>query len=896
MTSSSQFRVLFRGFLARTIDLDVLSQHSDLSNAIARFGGLLAAFSFVAGFGIVPRYLTTTLPRSQLVYALWNDEEFLLSATIAISGLIAVLAWNAFLPERKDCTVLGVLPLPLRTMACAKIAAAATVMALGCVAINVFTGLGFPLGIAGPDGNLPLSSIAWLATNAAAALFVFCAVLGLQSLASLLLPWRAFLRLSSTLQLGALAAVLAAFFISPPFAATMLKSPERGAFLPSYWFTGLLHLWIGERTPALDGLARAALRNLAIAVAAALIGGALAWRRNPARIMEAPEISPSRRRHLLPALGRLCCPRPLDRAVFLFTARTMARSRQHRLLLAVYGGAGVALAITFLTTLLNSAEKRPDPHAPNLPLLTAGWLLLFVAITGTRAIFVLPQEAAANWVFRATLLETPRTYLAAVRRALILTAAIPAWTAISILYLALWKPADGASASLLLVPAGMIFVYASLRGFRKIPFTCSWAPEHAQSRLKTAVWGLLLIVFASIVSNIELWGVSRFARFVVLFVVLTALMIHVRIKVVETEQPDLEFDGPAGGLDFQALDLAGDVPVRVEGRADVPRSHLRVWHFAILLLVAGVVYEQAGQVLDRAKYPEVGKAYDIGGRKLNLACAGKGSPTVVFESSWGQSGYTWAAVQRGVARITRACWYDRAGYGWSDPGPFPQHSDRIARDLHTLLHNAGVDPPYVLASIGLGAFHSRVFRGYYPSEVSGVVLVDPLAEDMTVNIHNHIEFFRPFIIALFRTIGTLGGYRLMSDEPLTSPPGYSLEEWKTVSALNAQAKSIATQPKETPIWINGELARAAGSMGSTPLIVLSASERGPVLDERLEDRDRTLLLNQRLAAQSENGLWQSVPAHQNRIRFESPEYIVAAIEQVVRFTHSACNAWAGDCR
>ncbi|HVV43802.1 MAG TPA: alpha/beta hydrolase, partial [Bryobacteraceae bacterium] len=235
-----------------------------------------------------------------------------------------------------------------------------------------------------------------------------------------------------------------------------------------------------------------------------------------------------------------------------------------------------------------------------------------------------------------------------------------------------------------------------------------------------------------------------------------------------------------------------------------------------------------------------------------------------------------------VARFTRACWYDRAGYGWSDPGPFPQHSDRIAHDLHALLHAARVLPPYLLVAHGMGAFHARVFHGFYPRETFGLVLIDPVNEDMTIHIHNHIEFFRPFVVRVFETIGAFGGWRLFADEPRSAPPGYSLEEWKTIAMLNGQTKSNATMPKEPPLWIDGELARASGKMGSIPLIVLSGARPGPVADEKLEDHELTLRLNRQLAAQSARGLWWSVDARQNRMRFEAPAVIASAVKRAWR--------------
>jgi pimeloyl-ACP methyl ester carboxylesterase len=156
----------------------------------------------------------------------------------------------------------------------------------------------------------------------------------------------------------------------------------------------------------------------------------------------------------------------------------------------------------------------------------------------------------------------------------------------------------------------------------------------------------------------------------------------------------------------------------------------------LALAVCGFAYEQFGQWLDLKRYPQVDQSFDIGGRSLNIFCSGEGSPTVILEGNWGSPGYSWTYIQRAMAKFTHTCWYDRAGYGWSDPGPFPNHSDSIARDLHKLLTAACIRPPYVLVGHAMGGFHVRVFQGFYPSEVAGMVLVDPMNEDMTIHIHN----------------------------------------------------------------------------------------------------------------------------------------------------------------
>src|SRR5690242_2169088 len=71
---------------------------------------------------------------------------------------------------------------------------------------------------------------------------------------------------------------------------------------------------------------------------------------------------------------------------------------------------------------------------------------------------------------------------------------------------------------------------------------------------------------------------------------------------------------------------------------------------------------------------------DAGGLALHIHCEGAGAPTVVFDSGLGLDGSGWfgseAEVGRSTARLTRACAYDRAGRGQSDPPASLPHSNR----------------------------------------------------------------------------------------------------------------------------------------------------------------------------------------------------------------------------
>ena len=110
-----------------------------------------------------------------------------------------------------------------------------------------------------------------------------------------------------------------------------------------------------------------------------------------------------------------------------------------------------------------------------------------------------------------------------------------------------------------------------------------------------------------------------------------------------------------------------------------------------LALVSGILYEQSQRARDREHFPQIGRSMDIGGRMLNIDCSGTGQPAVILESgaNWAlnsavhgpktifsnggpRPGYSWVSIQRALATVTTVCWYDRAGSGWSDLGPYPR--------------------------------------------------------------------------------------------------------------------------------------------------------------------------------------------------------------------------------
>ncbi len=503
-----QFLVLYRDFLRRIIDLEVLSAQGDIEKLLVQFAAMLAAFNFTFMVVVGPKYLNG-IPGAHRA-SLRGELDFLVATTMVVAGLFAVLAWNTALPDRRDALILGLLPVRTRTVFAAKAAAIASVLGGAVLALNIFSGFSYPF-IALPEGAGALAALRsfagyWLAM-AAAGLFVCCGMFALEGLAALLLPYRHFLRVSSFLQLAAFFTILAAWLLQPP------GTP---AWLPSSWFFGLQQELSGAAP--FHPLAARALWGLLGMCAACALTFALGYGRSFRKIVEQPDILPASRRRS-PRLAYALLHRPIDRAIVLFTARTIARSRQHRLYLAAYAGIGLAVAFAYARDLLYGPS---DLYArrlglqwnqPNVPFLIAGVVLVCFAVLGARAVFSLPVAPGANWVFRLTAVEAPGAYFSAVRKALAALTVLPLWLAGAAAYFLIWPARPAAQHMLVLTLIALLVIHRALDQFRKIPFACSYLPGKSNLHVKIGVFGAALLTVAGVSAQVEYFSLDHAAGF-----------------------------------------------------------------------------------------------------------------------------------------------------------------------------------------------------------------------------------------------------------------------------------------------------------------------------------------------------------------------------------------------
>lgn len=112
------------------------------------------------------------------------------------------------------------------------------------------------------------------------------------------------------------------------------------------------------------------------------------------------------------------------------------------------------------------------------------------------------------------------------------------------------------------------------------------------------------------------------------------------------------------------------------------------------------------------------------GHGLYVECAGTGSPTIVFLHGIGGNRTHGTPLLSEFSSRTRVCIYDRANMGLSDKVSGVLTGADAVEDLHALLENANIPPPYVLVGGSFGGLLSLIFAGAHPQEVTGMVLID----------------------------------------------------------------------------------------------------------------------------------------------------------------------------
>ena len=280
---------------------------------------------------------------------------------------------------------------------------------------------------------------------------------------------------------------------------------------------------------------------------------------------------------------------------------------------------------------------------------------------------------------------------------------------------------------------------------------------------------------------------------------------------------------------------------------------------------------------------------------------GSGSPTVILSAGAGNWLETWRKVQPTVARKTRVCAWDRAGYGFSTPSAEPQDIGHTTRDLERALKAEKIAGPYVMVGHSLGGLETLLFADRNPKQVAGMVLEDPSfpGQDEAFRKYPALQADSdlrkrqqaPLEAACIADIKAGAGEpeAVQGGRCLTFPPTYPGALKAAMRPINRDAARWETR-KSFGDHIDEDkriALKANRSYGAMPLVVLTAMDRNSAPGSKVPEEEEAAWgkdwaeAHDRLASLSTRGANRRIDGTSHYIHLIKPEVVIAAINEVV---------------
>ena len=292
------------------------------------------------------------------------------------------------------------------------------------------------------------------------------------------------------------------------------------------------------------------------------------------------------------------------------------------------------------------------------------------------------------------------------------------------------------------------------------------------------------------------------------------------------------------------------------------------------------------------------------GRHIHIVCEGQGWPTIILTAGLADWSVVWNQVQPELARHTRTCAWDRAGFGLSDPSAMPQTIDTTTIDLEQALVRGGIDGPYVMVGHSLGGYESMLFADRHPAEIKGMILVDPSIPDQPTRFAAAAPALYAFGdragLQWSRSRRRCGAeLRRGSLKPgAPDPDNCLMYPPELPPSLVAALQRLDTDPArfETQASLMEGFTRDGSLIvdpkrdyGQMPLIILTATDLPPFAPDTPEAvrADAPAMLaelargHENIAALSARGVDRGVAGTNHYIQLMKPETVVAAILAVV---------------
>jgi len=488
-------RATFGGFLQS----DIMPQGLQASAVIwaAAFLAaptLLLSAQGLSKYALLQRYMPHLVERN-----LWSDRALFILLSCGSIGLVCVITWDTLFPMRRDVFVLGPLPVSQRVQAVGRLGGLFALFAAFAAALNVVPAVIFSMSSA-LHMDVAIRGIpAHLAACVAADAFVFFTLTTVQGVLLVFFSRRAAERVAPILQTFTVVAVLLGLLFIDVLRAATAEALQRGdvsdpflRWFPLSWFLGIYELLAGTTRPIMAWLALQGVLWAVIPLSITVGLYVFAFRRLCARALETQARSASfpLSRLASKALRHVFVRHPVEQAICAFTLRVFARSRRHRMLMAIYVGSALALIAAVVLPLI----VNPNPASlarPNANLLSPPLILSAALAVGFRALLAIPVDLPARWLFRTCSL-TPMRIGGGVHKAGLLVAVLPVTVTAWISAATLWGTSIAWQHTLFCTVLSVLLLEILLLRFGGVPFARQYVPGSSRFHM---LWPIYMTAF-----------------------------------------------------------------------------------------------------------------------------------------------------------------------------------------------------------------------------------------------------------------------------------------------------------------------------------------------------------------------------------------------------------------
>jgi pimeloyl-ACP methyl ester carboxylesterase len=291
-------------------------------------------------------------------------------------------------------------------------------------------------------------------------------------------------------------------------------------------------------------------------------------------------------------------------------------------------------------------------------------------------------------------------------------------------------------------------------------------------------------------------------------------------------------------------------------------------NLTILFAACMILASCGGKGRQPAESPQPADAMiDIGTHSLQMHREGQGTPVIVIDAGITDGIDKLRPLAARLAQTTTVVTYNRAGYGQSEPGPFPRDCVREADELMALLEKALVPGPYLLVGHSLGAFNVMIFAWRYPEDVAGLVLLDP----------------PPLSFALgreYKELGAMAAGMTAQWEAIADSASKSADPRDKARA--AYFRAIASEHREM-FGPSAKLVEGIATLGDIPLVVIAAGKANPNFGPIAEEYQKYWIGQSRaLTSKSTKAKFVIAPESSHYLYLDAPELVAENILSLVK--------------